>query len=134
MKFSYIGAHVIVLKDSVAVSDIINTKSLTHVLKCGIIKIKIINILGLRRFQFPFVTTRLRIRVIPTIVVVINSNTVDYIRGFDDLGGKDEFRTETLEWRLSWYFKQLFALFRFLYFCIKILQVFSVFIFLLLLK
>ncbi|KAK6101812.1 Thioredoxin domain-containing protein 9 [Brugia pahangi] len=52
--------------------------------------------------KFPFVTTRLRIRVIPTIVVVINSNTVDYIRGFDDLGGKDEFRTETLEWRLSW--------------------------------
>uniref|UniRef100_A0AAF5PP91 Thioredoxin domain-containing protein 9 n=1 Tax=Wuchereria bancrofti TaxID=6293 RepID=A0AAF5PP91_WUCBA len=52
--------------------------------------------------KFPFVTTRLKIRVIPTIVVVINSNTVDYLRGFDDLGGKDEFRTETLEWRLSW--------------------------------
>ncbi|CAG9531942.1 unnamed protein product [Cercopithifilaria johnstoni] len=52
--------------------------------------------------KFPFLTTRLKIRVIPTIVVIIDAKTVDYIRGFDDLGGNDEFRTETLEWRLSW--------------------------------
>ncbi|VDP15234.1 unnamed protein product [Onchocerca flexuosa] len=52
--------------------------------------------------KFPFLTTRLKIRVIPTIVVIINAKTVDYIRGFDDLGGIDEFKTETLEWRLSW--------------------------------
>ncbi|VDK68213.1 unnamed protein product [Onchocerca ochengi] len=52
--------------------------------------------------KFPFLTTRLKIRVIPTIVVIINAKTVDYIRGFDDLGGIDDFRTETLEWRLSW--------------------------------
>lgn len=65
---------------------------------------------GSRRFQFPFLATRLKIRVIPTIVVIIDAKTVDYIRGFDDLGGKDEFRTETLEWRLSWYFYQCFIL------------------------
>uniref|UniRef100_A0A915PLQ5 Thioredoxin domain-containing protein 9 n=1 Tax=Setaria digitata TaxID=48799 RepID=A0A915PLQ5_9BILA len=52
--------------------------------------------------KFPFLTTRLKVRIIPTIVAIIDSKTVDYIRGFDDLGGKDEFRTETLEWRLSW--------------------------------
>ncbi|KAL4002553.1 Thioredoxin domain-containing protein 9 [Acanthocheilonema viteae] len=52
--------------------------------------------------KFPFLTTRLKIRVIPTIIVIIDAKTVDYIRGFDDLGGNDEFRTETLEWRLSW--------------------------------
>ncbi|MCP9259591.1 Thioredoxin domain-containing protein 9-like protein [Dirofilaria immitis] len=52
--------------------------------------------------RFPFLTTRLKIRVIPTIVIIIDAKTVDYIRGFDDLGGIDEFRTETLEWRLSW--------------------------------
>ncbi|VDK78618.1 unnamed protein product [Litomosoides sigmodontis] len=52
--------------------------------------------------KFPFLTTRLKIRVIPTIVVVIDAKTVDYIRGFDELGGNDDFKTETLEWRLSW--------------------------------
>uniref|UniRef100_A0A0N5ASC2 Thioredoxin domain-containing protein 9 n=1 Tax=Syphacia muris TaxID=451379 RepID=A0A0N5ASC2_9BILA len=51
--------------------------------------------------KFPFVTKRLNIRIIPTIAVIIDSKTVDYIRGFDDLGGVDDFRTETLEWRLS---------------------------------
>ncbi|VDM48166.1 unnamed protein product [Toxocara canis] len=49
----------------------------------------------------PFLTKRLNIRVLPTLAVVMNSKTVDYIRGFDDLGGIDDFKTETLEWRLS---------------------------------
>lgn len=51
--------------------------------------------------KFPFLTERLKIRVIPTIAIIIDAKTVDYIRGFDDLGGVDDFRTETLEWRLS---------------------------------
>lgn len=34
-------------------------------------------------------------------VCVQKQQTVDYIRGFDDLGGKDEFTTETLENRLA---------------------------------
>ncbi|CAD6190285.1 unnamed protein product [Caenorhabditis auriculariae] len=48
-----------------------------------------------------FLTSRLNIRVIPTIAIVLNQQTVDYIRGFDDLGGKDEFTTEVLESRLA---------------------------------
>ncbi|CAO4369039.1 unnamed protein product [Caenorhabditis nigoni] len=48
-----------------------------------------------------FLSTRLNIRVIPTIAIIVKQNTVDYIRGFDDLGGKDDFTTETLEHRLA---------------------------------
>ncbi|CAB3402181.1 unnamed protein product [Caenorhabditis bovis] len=48
-----------------------------------------------------FLVTRLNIRVIPTIAIVVNQQTIDYIRGFDDLGGKDEFTTEVLENRLA---------------------------------
>lgn len=51
--------------------------------------------------KVPFLTSRLNIRVIPTIAIVVNSKTVDYVRGFDDLGGTDEFTTEMLEWRLA---------------------------------
>uniref|UniRef100_A0A914VYS7 Thioredoxin domain-containing protein 9 n=1 Tax=Plectus sambesii TaxID=2011161 RepID=A0A914VYS7_9BILA len=51
--------------------------------------------------KVPFLTSRLNIRVIPTIAIVVDSKTVDYIRGFDDLGGTDEFTTEMLEWRLA---------------------------------
>ncbi|EFO83684.1 CRE-TAG-170 protein [Caenorhabditis remanei] len=48
-----------------------------------------------------FLTTRLNIRVIPTIAVIVKQQTIDYIRGFDELGGKDEFTTETMENRLA---------------------------------
>jgi len=44
---------------------------------------------------------RLQIKVLPTIACILNSKTRDYIVGFDDLGGVDEFPTEMLEWRLS---------------------------------
>ncbi|XP_038063324.1 thioredoxin domain-containing protein 9-like [Patiria miniata] len=49
----------------------------------------------------PFLAERLRIVVIPTIALVIGGKTKDYIVGFDDLGGKDDFPTEMLEWRLG---------------------------------
>jgi len=49
----------------------------------------------------PFLTERLRIKVIPTIMIVKDEKTCDYIVGFDDLGGTDEFTTEVLEWRLG---------------------------------
>jgi len=49
----------------------------------------------------PFLCERLKIRVIPTIAIVIDAKTKDYIKGFDDLGGHDEFPTEMLEWRLG---------------------------------
>ncbi|PAV72033.1 hypothetical protein WR25_22465 [Diploscapter pachys] len=54
-----------------------------------------------RFIKVQFLVTRLNIRVIPTIAIVKDQQTVDYIRGFDDLGGTDEFKTEVLENRLA---------------------------------
>lgn len=49
----------------------------------------------------PFLVERLRIKVLPTICIVKEGKTIDYVVGFDDLGGRDEFPTEMLEWRLG---------------------------------
>ena len=49
----------------------------------------------------PFLVERLRIKVLPTICIAKDGKTTDYIVGFDDLGGRDEFPTEMLEWRLG---------------------------------
>jgi len=49
----------------------------------------------------PFLTQRLRIKVIPTIALIKDNKTKDYIVGFDDLGGKDDFSTEMMEWRIA---------------------------------
>merc|ERR1712117_572896 len=49
----------------------------------------------------PFLTERLRIKVIPTIMLVKDSKTRDYIVGFTDLGNHDEFSTEMMEWRIA---------------------------------
>ena len=49
----------------------------------------------------PFLTERLNIRVIPTILTFKDSVTNDRITGFDELGGTDDFSTEMLEWRLG---------------------------------
>ena len=49
----------------------------------------------------PFLCDRLKIRILPTIACVIDAKTKDYIKGFDDLGGHDEFSTEMMEWRLG---------------------------------
>lgn len=49
----------------------------------------------------PFLTERLRIKVIPTLALVKDGKTKDYIVGFSDLGNTDEFPTEMLEWRLG---------------------------------
>ena len=48
-----------------------------------------------------FLCQRLKIQVLPTIAVVIDNKATDYIKGFDDLGGVDDFKTEMLEWRLG---------------------------------
>lgn len=48
-----------------------------------------------------FLVERLRIVVLPTICIAIDGKTQDYIVGFDDLGGIDDFPTEMLEWRLG---------------------------------
>lgn len=44
---------------------------------------------------------KLQVKVLPTIACIKDSKTKDFIVGFDDLGGTDEFPTEMLEWRLS---------------------------------
>lgn len=49
----------------------------------------------------PFLTQRLRIKVIPTIALITNSKTKDYIVGFTDLGNCDDFSTEMMEWRIG---------------------------------
>jgi len=49
----------------------------------------------------PFLTQRLKIKMMPTICLVRDAKTVDYIVGFTDLGNKDDFSTEVLEWRIA---------------------------------
>ncbi|XP_072300848.1 thioredoxin domain-containing protein 9 [Eucyclogobius newberryi] len=49
----------------------------------------------------PFLTERLRIKVIPSLALLIDGKTKDYVVGFSDLGNTDEFPTEMLEWRLG---------------------------------
>ncbi|KAJ8705135.1 hypothetical protein PYW08_012455 [Mythimna loreyi] len=49
----------------------------------------------------PFLTGRLKIRVIPTIALVKENKTKDFIVGFTELGNCDEFTTEMLEWRIA---------------------------------
>ena len=44
---------------------------------------------------------RLKVKVLPTLACIKDSKTRDFIVGFDDLGGVDEFPTEMLEWRLG---------------------------------
>ncbi|KAJ9591360.1 hypothetical protein L9F63_002118 [Diploptera punctata] len=49
----------------------------------------------------PFLTERLRIKVIPTIALIKDSKTKDYVVGFTDLGNCDDFSTEMMEWRIA---------------------------------
>mmetsp|Transcript_30879 Transcript_30879/g.62609 ORF Transcript_30879/g.62609 Transcript_30879/m.62609 type:complete len:229 (+) Transcript_30879:175-861(+) len=49
----------------------------------------------------PFLVERLLIVVLPTIALVNKGHTQDYIVGFDDLGGTDDFQTPVLEWRIA---------------------------------
>ncbi|KAL3679428.1 hypothetical protein R1sor_022384 [Riccia sorocarpa] len=49
----------------------------------------------------PFLTEKLKILVLPTLALVKNAKVVDYVVGFDELGGTDEFSTEELEDRLA---------------------------------
>lgn len=49
----------------------------------------------------PFLTDRLKIRIIPTLALIKDSKTKDFIVGFTDLGNCDDFSTEMLEWRIA---------------------------------
>ena len=48
-----------------------------------------------------FLCERLKIWMLPTLAIIVDNKTTDYIKGFDDLGGVDDFKTEMLEWRLA---------------------------------
>lgn len=49
----------------------------------------------------PFLCDRLKIKVIPTIILIKDSQTRGYVVGFSELGNTDEFSTEMLEWRIA---------------------------------
>lgn len=48
----------------------------------------------------PFLTERLRVWMLPTLAIVKMEKTTDYVVGFDELGGKEDFPPEVLEQRL----------------------------------
>ncbi|XP_075244097.1 thioredoxin domain-containing protein 9-like [Convolutriloba macropyga] len=48
-----------------------------------------------------FLCDRLKITVIPSIACFVKKLHKDTIVGFEDLGGRDDFETEVLEWRLG---------------------------------
>ncbi|GFQ73038.1 thioredoxin domain-containing protein 9, partial [Trichonephila clavata] len=48
-----------------------------------------------------FLVQRLNVRVLPTIILIKFGKVIDYIIGFDDLGGVDDFSTEMMEWRIA---------------------------------
>lgn len=49
----------------------------------------------------PFLAEKLKIVVLPTVALVKNAKVEDYVVGFDELGGTDEFSTDELEERLA---------------------------------
>lgn len=49
----------------------------------------------------PFLAEKLKIVVLPTIALIKNAKVDDYVVGFDELGGTDDFTTEELEERLA---------------------------------
>uniref|UniRef100_A0A5B7B5B8 Putative Thioredoxin domain-containing protein 9-like protein n=1 Tax=Davidia involucrata TaxID=16924 RepID=A0A5B7B5B8_DAVIN len=49
----------------------------------------------------PFLAEKLKIVVLPTLALVKNAKVDDYVVGFDELGGTDEFSTEELGERLA---------------------------------
>ncbi|XP_023333000.1 thioredoxin domain-containing protein 9-like [Eurytemora carolleeae] len=49
----------------------------------------------------PFLCDRLKIKVIPTVILIKDAQTRGYVVGFSELGNTDEFSTEMLEWRIA---------------------------------
>ena len=44
---------------------------------------------------------RLKIWMLPTLALIKQEKTVDYVVGLDELGGSDDFKTDTLRARLA---------------------------------
>ena len=45
----------------------------------------------------PFFVSKLAIQMLPTVIVFKDGIVSDQFSGFDEMGGKDEFRTEVME-------------------------------------
>jgi len=57
--------------------------------------------LHLNAEKAPFFITKLGIQMLPTVIVFKDGVVADQFSGFDEMGGKDEFRTEVMEHWLS---------------------------------
>lgn len=51
----------------------------------------------------PYLVDKLTIQVMPTILLVKDTQTVHQIRGFDEMGGSDDFHEDTLAWVMAQY-------------------------------
>ena len=51
--------------------------------------------------KFPFLVEKLKIRILPTIVPFVKGSVGEYLLGFEQLGNRDDFSTDVLEWRLG---------------------------------
>lgn len=49
----------------------------------------------------PFLAEKLKIKTIPTLALIKNGVMVDKVVGFTQLGNRDDFSTEMLEWRIA---------------------------------
>lgn len=49
----------------------------------------------------PYLTDKLKIWMLPTLALIKNEKVVDYVVGFDDMGGRDDFTTDILANRLA---------------------------------
>jgi hypothetical protein len=49
----------------------------------------------------PYLTEKFKIWMLPTLALIKNEKVVDYVVGLDDLGGREDFKTEVLEGRLA---------------------------------
>jgi hypothetical protein len=49
----------------------------------------------------PYLTEKLKIWMLPTLALIKNEKVVDYVVGLDDMGGRDDFKTEVLAGRLA---------------------------------
>lgn len=51
----------------------------------------------------PYLVEKLNIFVMPTLLLIKGGETVKHLRGFDELGGTDEFSSDMLAWVLTQY-------------------------------
>lgn len=49
----------------------------------------------------PFLAEKLKIKTLPTVVLILNGVMVDKVVGFTDLGNTDDFTTDMFEWRIA---------------------------------